>query len=489
MWLPVFSRHETLKSAPWGGSVASILATALEAVEPAEAVRRHVQRIGELLSVDGQLYDLRRFKRVWVVGAGKAGAPMAGSMASILGEHLTGGVVVVKEGHLGGPEAVFDATQVVSSPGLPSAIEASRLPEATGVHEFVLPDSLHLVEAGHPIPDERGAAGAAQIAALLANLNEDDLVIGLISGGGSALLVSPASGVALADLQALAEALLTSGASIDEINCLRKHLEQLKGGGLARLAAPASLATLILSDVVGDPLDVIASGPTVPDPTSYADAWEVVERYQLQERLPAGAANRLRGGCRGELPDTPKPGDPLFEQVQNVIIGNNLQAAQAALRQAQVEGFHSFLLTTRLQGEARQAGRFLAAIAGQIASTGEPLPRPACLVAGGETTVTLSGDGLGGRNQELALGAVADLAGLENIALITLATDGGDGPTDAAGAIVTGRSLARARQMGLEPAQFLARNDAYHFFASLGDLIRTGPTRTNVTDLAFLFAF
>jgi len=457
MWLPVFSQHDALKTAPWGGKVARILSAALEAVEPGESVARYLQRQGDILWLAGRAYDLRRYRHVWIVGAGKAGAPMAQRTASILGDRLTGGLVIVKDGHAGDRSA--------------------------------LPEGLRLIEAGHPIPDERGVAGAAQIAALLAELNEDDLVICLISGGGSALLVSPGPGVTLADLRALTAALLACGASIDEINILRKHMEQLKGGGLARLAAPATLLTLILSDVVGDPLEVIASGPSVPDPSTFSDAWEVVERYDLHDQLPTALIDRLARGRRGELPDTPKPGDALFDYGQNVVIGNNLQAAQAAIQQAQVEGFNTLLLTTRLQGEARQAGRFLAAIARQIAANGQPLPRPACLLAGGETTVCLSGDGLGGRNQELALGAVADLAGLEEIALATLATDGGDGPTDAAGAIVTGRTLARAREIGLDPTQYLARNDAYRFFAPLGDLIRTGPTQTNVTDLAFLFAF
>jgi hydroxypyruvate reductase len=324
---------------------------------------------------------------------------------------------------------------------------------------------------------------------LLADVNEDDLVICLISGGGSALLVSPVPGISLSELQVLTKVLLAGGASIDEINTLRKHLEQLKGGGLARLACPASLITLILSDVVGDPLDVIASGPTVPDPTTFADAWNILERYNLVDRIPSPLVHHLQNGCRGKLPDTPKPGDPLFNKIQNVIIGNNRQAAVAAIHQAEVEGLNCMLLTTYLQGEARQAGRFLAAIARQVVESGAPIPRPACIVAGGETTVTLIGDGLGGRNQELALAAVSDLAGQDQIALIALATDGGDGPTDAAGAIVTGRTLERARAIGLEPAHFLANNDAYHFFDPLGDLIRTGPTQTNVTDLAFLFAF
>jgi hydroxypyruvate reductase len=456
-WLPVFSQHEALKTAPWGGRVARILSAALKAVEPGTAVATHMQRRGDSLWVAGQEYDLQRYRRVWIVGAGKAGAPMANSVAGILGERLSGGLVVVKEGYAGWSGS--------------------------------LPDSLRLVEAGHPIPDERGMRGAQQIASLLAGLTADDLVICLLSGGGSALLVSPAPGLSLADLQVLTGALLACGASIDEINTLRKHLEQLKGGGLARLASPASLVTLVLSDVVGDPLDVIASGPTVPDPSTFEEAWQIIERYGLAGRLPGALVLRLQRGRRGGLPETPKPGEPLFDKVKNAVVGSNLTAAQAALEQAQAEGFHSLLLTTRLQGEARQAGRFLAAILRQIAADGWPLPRPACLVAGGETTVTLAGDGLGGRNQELALGALIDLAGLEEVALLTLATDGGDGPTDAAGAIVTGRSLTRAQQMGLDPRLYLARNDAYHFFAPLGDLIRTGPTQTNVTDLAFLFAF
>jgi glycerate 2-kinase len=456
MWLPVFSQHEALRDSPWGPMAARILSAALDAVEPGAAVARHFQRRGNLLLVGGKEYNLQDYRHVWMVGAGKAGASMAKRAADLLGDNLTGGLIIVKEGYSGDPQA--------------------------------LPGHLRLLEAGHPVPDVRGVAGAKQIAELLANLTEDDLVVCLISGGGSALLVSPAPGISLSDLQTQTAALLASGASIDEINTLRKHLEQLKGGGLAKLASPASLVTLILSDVVGDPLDAIASGPTVPDPTTFADAWSVLERYSLFDQISFAVTDHLKSGCRGELPDTPKPGDPLFDKIQNVIIGNNQQAALAALHQAQEEGLHTMLLTCHLQGEARQAGRFLAAIARQIDASGQPLPRPACIIAGGETTVSLTGDGLGGRNQELALGAVADLSGLEAVVLITLATDGGDGPTDAAGAIVTGATLHRAHAMGLDPAHFLARNDAYHFFAPLDDLIRTGPTQTNVTDLAFLLA-
>ncbi len=447
-----------LRAHSWGGTVRRVLAAALRAVDPAQAVHCHMQRQGEWLVIGAQRYHLPDFRRVLLVGAGKAGAPMSQAAAEILGPYLTQGILIVK--------------------APPSPLPT--LGEGPGVRVF---------PAGHPTPDERGVQAAQRIAALLEGATADDLVIALTSGGGSALLVSPAPGISLADLQALTAALLACGASINEINTLRKHLEGLKGGGLARLASPARLANLILSDVIGDPLDIIASGPTAADSSTFAEAIHVLERYDLCKRTPTAVLERLRRGQRGELPETPKPGDPLFDGVQNLIIGSNLQAAQAAQAQAQAEGLNTLLLTTRLQGEARHAGRFLGAIAGEIAARGQPIPRPACLIAGGETTVTLHGTGRGGRNQELALGAAADLAGLPDIALVTLATDGDDGPTDAAGAVVTGETLSRAQQAGLSPAAFLARNDAYPFFAALDDLLKPGPTQTNVNDLAFVFAF
>lgn len=448
-------------SAPWGESIKRILEATLQAVEPAAAIRQHMQRSGSELIVDGKTYDLSGYRRILLVGAGKAGAPMAGAVAQVLSERITGGLVIVKDGYAG---------QASSDVHLPSR-------------------QISIVEAGHPVPDKRGVAGARQIMDLLAGTQPDDLVISLISGGGSALLVAPAEGLALDDLQSLTSTLLASGATINEINTLRKHLDQLKGGGLARLAAHGTLVTLILSDVVGDPLDVIASGPTVPDPTTFRQAYQVLERYAIVDQVPQPVLEHLQRGSSGELPESPKPGDPLFDRVQNVVIGSNRQAARAAQDQAQQEGFQALLLTTFLQGEARQAGRIFAAIARQLAATGEPISRPACILAGGETTVTLQGDGSGGRNQEMALSAVGELAGLPDIAFITLATDGGDGPTDAAGAVVTGETLPRSHHLGLDPLDYLARNDSYHFFAALDDLLRPGPTRTNVNDLAFLFAF
>jgi glycerate 2-kinase len=450
----------SLRSTPWGEKVAHILASALQAVEPGAAVGRFLQCEGDWLWASERSYDLSLFRCIQLAAIGKAAAPMARSAVEILGSRLSGGIVLTKDGHLGDPSAL---------PG------------------------LECLEAGHPVPDERGLQAAGKIATMLSGSQPDDLLLLLISGGGSALLVSPVPGISLDDLQTLTASLLACGADIQEINTLRKHLETLKGGGLARLAFPGTLIALILSDVVGDPLDVIASGPTVPDPTTYAEALEVLERYDLLGQTPPIILEHLQAGNIGQVPETPKPGDTLFDKVQNLIVGSNLQAAQAGLEAASQAGFHSLLLTTYLQGEARQAGCTLGSILRQVAASGQPLPRPACLVAGGETTVTLQtgwqAGCLGGRNQELALGAVAELVGLGDVLLAALATDGGDGPTEAAGAVVNGETLQRARQAGLLPADFLARNDAYHFFEPLGDLLKTGPTQTNVNDLVFLFAF
>ncbi|RME88897.1 MAG: glycerate kinase, partial [Anaerolineae bacterium] len=345
-------------------------------------------------------------------------------------------------------------------------------------------EPLEILPGGHPLPDEGSLRAGGRVLAALNDLGERDLLVCLISGGGSALLTAPHPPLSLSDLQALTEALLTVGATITEINVLRRHLDRVKGGGLARAAFPARTVSLILSDVVGDPLEAIASGPTAPDPSTRDEALAVLERYRLRERLPASVLATLEGA-----PETPKPEDPLFDRVQNLLIGSNALAARAARTQAQEEGFRASLLTTRLQGEASVVGGVLAAILRQMAESGEPLPRPACLIAGGETTVTVRGDGLGGRNQELALAAVSVLDGLRDVMLITLATDGEDGPTDAAGAVVTGETRARAAALGLDADDHLRRNDAYHFFAALDDLLKPGPTGTNVNDLSFLFTF
>jgi hydroxypyruvate reductase len=391
-----------------------------------------------VLYVADQRYHLGDYEHVYVVGGGKAAVPMADAIAAILGERLTEGVVVTKYEHAGG---------------------------------WSVP-RLRVIEAGHPVPDENSVRGAQAVADLAGRATERDLVICLISGGGSALLTLPVPGLTLADLQALTDALLRCGATINEINTVRKHCSGIKGGNLARLAASAQLVTLVLSDVVGDPLDVIASGPTVPDSTSLVDARKVLRRYEISEPP--------------FLQETPKPGDPIFARVQNVVVGSNRLAALAAVEKARVLGFNVLLLSTYVEGEAREVGRVTAALAKGIRTHGDPLSPPACLVWGGETTVTIRGEGKGGRNQELALSAALALDGWRDVLIMALATDGTDGPTDAAGAIITGETLARARERGLDAWAALETNDSYHFFEALGDLIRTGPTGTNVNDLLFV---
>ncbi len=457
----------TLRANRHGRALAEIMAAALQAVDPAHAVRANLRRAGDAIVVGGRRYE--RIERVVLVGGGKAGVPMAQAACDILGERVGAGLVVTKEGH----------TRTMNDEGRTMNMQQDG--------PFIVHRSSFIVlEAGHPVPDARGAAAAERMAGLLAGLGPNDLVLALISGGGSALLTWPAPGLSLDDLRALTTALLRCGASIGEINTLRKHCTRLFGGQLARLAAPAQVATLILSDVIGSPLDVIASGPATPDPTTFADAWAVIERYDLADALPPAVVAHLRRGLAGEVAETPKPGDPLWERVANTLIASNVIAAEAAVAAARDRGFNAMLLTTYLEGEAREIGRVAAGLARELALHDRPLARPALLIAGGETTVTLRGDGLGGRNQELALGAVEGLAGLPGALVIALATDGGDGPTDAAGAVAGGDTLARARALNLSPVAHLQRNDAYHFFAALGDLLLPGPTQTNVNDLLFI---
>jgi glycerate 2-kinase len=448
---------DSLRAVPWGEKAAHIMAAALEAVDPAAAVHRHLRRQGNRLEVNGESFDLGQYQRVFMVGAGKAGAPMAQAVLDSLGGRVEWGLVIVKDGYA---------------------------PDKNHFSEM----GVEICEAGHPIPDERGWQGTLRIIEFLKKVTVDDLVVCVISGGGSALMHALAPGVSLADMQRLTSILLEVGADIQEINTLRKHLDQIKGGQLAKMAAPAQVITLILSDVIADPLDVIASGPTVPDSSTFADAWDILKRKDLIGKVPGSIQEHLERGLRREAPDTPKQGDEIFERVTNCIVGNNPQAAEAALQTASKYGFHALLLTTEMQGEARQAGRALGALINQVkrAREKETPKKPICLAAGGETTVTIGGEGKGGRNQELALGAVEELAGLRGVGLLALATDGGDGPTDAAGAVVTGDTLERAKVLGLDPHEYLIRNDSYHFFEALGDLIKTGPTQTNVNDLTFL---
>lgn len=433
--------------------VVRVMEAALRAVDPGDAVRRCLAREGHTLRVDGCEYDLSRYRRVIVVGAGKAGGPMALAAEEILGDHLAAGAVNVKYGYTA-------PTRVVE---------------------------LH--EAGHPIPDEAGLDGARRIADLLRGAGEDDLVVAVISGGGSALMTLPVEPITLDEVQRLTDALLRAGATINEINAIRKHLEVIKGGGLSRLAHPAPVVSLILSDVVGNPLDVIASGPTVPDTSTYRDALDVLHRHGIVDQVPGAILQHLREGAAGRREETPKPGDPLFVGCCNVIVASNDIAARAARQAAEELGTHAMLLSTFVEGEAREVARVFAGIAKEILHSGEPVPRPACVIAGGETTVTVRGGGAGGRNQEMALMAALAIDGLEDVTIACLATDGTDGPTDAAGALADGDTVRRARELGLDPWDYLARNDSYHFFRTLGDLLVTGPTNTNVNDLTLVFVW
>jgi len=428
-----------------------VLRAALKVVDPKEAVKNYLHHqqtlVAQIKASSGRLI---------VVGAGKASAPMVDAVIDIFANRITTGTVIVKYEH---------------------------------IQPTTTPSTIDIVEAGHPVPDEAGLRATQDIISLLKDTTANDTVLCLISGGGSALLTAPAPGITLADLQATNQTLLAAGATINQINTIRKHLSTIKGGRLAELAAPAKVYSLILSDVVGDPLEVIASGPTVPDPTTFNDAWGIVNYFQLEHKLPHAVINHLQAGIHGKIPDTPKPNTNVFKQVTNAIIGSNRLAAQAAVNVAHKQGWQAQLLTTFVEGEAKEVGIMLAGLAKGIASGENNLKRPACLILGGETTVTLRGDGLGGRNQETALSAALSLAGWSNSLIACFGTDGNDGPTDAAGAFADGATVAKAEALGLNPTKHLYNNDAYNLFSMLDDLILTGPTNTNVNDLMLIMVW
>lgn len=428
----------------------AIFDRALKAVDPVEAVKRHVKLEGEDLTVNENRYSLGDYGHIYVIGGGKAGASMGSAVETILGERITKGIINVKYGHFS---------------------ELKR---------------IKLNEVGHPIPDEKGVSGAEEIIGLLEHLGEKDLVICLISGGGSALLPSPVEGITLQDKQEMTNLLLECGATINEINAIRKHISKLKGGGLARLAYPSTLIALMLSDVVGDPLDVIASGPTVPDMSTFGDCMAILKKYHLSERSPKSIHDRIQRGIRGEIEETPKPGNPIFEKTQNVIIGSNIIAVKAAGQEARQLGYTPLILSTFIEGETREVAKVHTAIAKEIVRTNHPIDPPACIISGGETTVTIRGKGLGGRNQEFVLASSIDIQGWRDVVILSGGTDGTDGPTDAAGAIADGETIRRGQELGLDAIACLDNNDSYHFFENLGDLIMTGPTNTNVMDLRLI---
>lgn len=432
----------TLREHPYGAQVAGILAAAINAVEPGEAVGRFVRREGNTLNCACKQVDLDQFKHIYLLAFGKAALPMSDRLVEILAEKLTAGWVVPKH--------------------------------VSGDHH----PRLVIRQGSHPLPDDNSLNAGRMLLDAARSFRENDLVFCLISGGGSALVTDPYPDISLADMRSLTSLLLASGARIDEINILRRHLDRIKGGGLARQVAPAKLISLILSDVVNSPLETIASGATAPDPSTLADAREVLEKYNLAGKLPAAIAAHFEKGI-----ETPKLGDPIFGRVDNILVGSNELAAAAAANQARKYGFKTIDLGNDWQGEAREVAKTL------MQRLFETEYEPLCMIAGGETTVTIRGSGLGGRNQELALAAVPLLENQHDLLLVTLATDGEDGPTDAAGAVVSAETSQRARELGLDPLVYLEKNDSYHFFESLGDLLKPGSTGTNVNDLTFLFRF
>jgi glycerate 2-kinase len=434
-----------------------LLRAALAAVEPGAAVARALALApsGGALLVEGVAVPLAPTARVVLVGAGKASPAMARACEAVLGDRLSAGLVLAKRGHVVSP-----------------------------------PARIAVVEAGHPVPDGESLRGTRELVSLISGLGPEDLVLVVLSGGASSLLALPPEGIALEDLVALGELLLCSGAPIEEANAVRKHVSLVTGGRLARLASPARVVALVLSDVVGSAFDVIGSGPTAPDRSTFADALAVLSRRGLEASVPRSVARHLAEGARGLHPETPKPGDPDLARVRNVLVGSNELAVLAAAERARSFGLEPLVLTTTLEGEAREVGRVLGAILVEVAARGRPARRPACLLAGGETTVTLRGTepGTGGRNQEVALSAAAVLDGLEGVLLVALATDGNDGPTDAAGAMVDGATLALGRAAGLDVHDHLARHDSTPFLAATGDLLLLGPTGTNVQDVFLLLA-
>lgn len=425
----------------------AIFHSGLKAVDPVVAVKRHLKYLDSRLEIQGQTYDLSEFENIYVIGMGKASASMARAIEELIGERCTDGIINVKRGH-----------------SVPLKI-------------------AKINEAGHPVPDEAGLAGTKEIIELLEQTCEKDLVLCLISGGGSALLPAPSEGLTLQDKQQTTKVLLDSGANIHEINAIRKHISQVKGGRLARMAYPSTLISLILSDVIGDNLDSIASGPTVPDSSTFEDCLHILDKYEIRQRILRSVVEFLEKGVRGEVEETPKTEDPAFTKTGNFIIGSNILAVRAAKEKADELGYNSLILSSFIEGETKEVARVHSAIVKGIISTSNPVARPACVISGGETTVTIRGKGLGGRNQEFSLAAAIDIDGLENTVILSGGTDGTDGPTDAAGAIADGTSLRRARELNLKADYYLRENDSYNFFQKLGDLLITGPTRTNVMDL------
>jgi glycerate-2-kinase len=428
----------------------AIFESGIRAVAPEACVSRHLHVSGTRLRAGETDLDLDRIRHIYVAGAGKASAAMAREVEKVLGYRIHHGVVVTKYGH-----------------GL--ALTHCRV-----------------MEAGHPVPDENGMAGGMALLDLVSGAGPDDLVLCLISGGASALTPAPADGISLGDKQETTRQLLGCGATIHEINTVRKHLSRIKGGQLCAAANGARVVSLILSDVIGDDLDIIGSGMTAPDTGHFRDCQVILERYQVWDRVPEPVQNHILAGMNGRIPDTPKPGDPVFSRVFNQVVGSLSDALSAAAIEAKHLGFTPLVLSSMIQGEAGEAAKVLCAIAAETRRSGNPVSPPAGLLSGGETTVTLRGAGKGGRNMELALAGAMALQGTSGILLLSAGTDGTDGHTDAAGAFADGNTVSRAQNLGLSAEKHLNENNAYPFFKALDDLLITGPTRTNVMDMQIL---
>ncbi|TAL36574.1 MAG: glycerate kinase [Spirochaetes bacterium] len=435
--------------------LAAIYRAGIDAVSPHTAVLNGLKLKGNMLIVphDGGTaaeFNLSQYKNIIVVGGGKGTAPMARAVEDLLGDRISAGCVSLKYGY----------------------VEPLR--------------KIEVIEASHPLPDAQGLKAAGTILDLISKAGERDLVISLISGGGSALLPLPAASIPLDDKIAATNLLLRSGANIHEMNAVRKHLSLVKGGNLAKAAYPATVINLMISDVSGDDMDVIASGPFVPDKSTYGDALGVLEKYTLGGQVPASVRAHLDRGAAGEMEETPKPGSPVFGRVTNLIIASNIIALKAGAAVARKLGYNTVILSSVIEGETREVARMHTAIAREALLSGNPVRLPACIISGGEATVTVTGSGLGGRNMEFALQCALLLEGREGILAASIGTDGSDGPTDAAGAWADGTTCARARARGVSVNDYVANNDSYRFFKEIGDLIVTGPTNTNVMDMRIM---
>ncbi|MEN2974717.1 MAG: glycerate kinase [Candidatus Caldarchaeales archaeon] len=418
---------------------------AIEEVLPENALRRHVKRIGNVLIIHGSRYKLSEFKNLVVLGAGKASIGMAKYIEGILLEKIDSGAIVAPR------EKVAEAKL----------------------------EKIEVLPSTHPIPSMLSVRASERLLEYANSVDSETLVIFLLSGGASSLISLPAYPLTLEDKAETTKLLLKSGATIDEINIVRRHLSEIKGGRLLKKLNNARVVSLIISDVVGDKLEAIGSGPTAPDPTTFKDALEVLKRYDIWGKVSERVRRRIEDGLNGSIEDNPKPDDPIFNRVQNVIVASISDACEKACRYLRMKKYSAKILTRYMEGEASEVGRFLAAIIREHAN-GEGRH---ALICGGETTVKVRGHGIGGRNQELALSASIGISGLSACCLASIGTDGVDGPTDASGAIVDGETYGEAVRRGLNPISYLSNNDSYTFFNNVGGHIITGPTGTNVGDL------